>query len=254
MNLITIFSSNIPMDCHILKGRLESDGIRTFLFDEHIISVHPFRAVTVGGVKLKVQEADAEKAGAIMAAIRGQQLHDEDGDYDLSTAMDQSMERANEVLRLKAMIRAEHTVPDHPDAIRSELLSKEEIGLLLVEEREFAAMKQMTAVISFSEFLRLLFDYGKEAFRYLRPRTTDYHLDKELVDLFPELPGGKREVLCPKCSSDNVYYGHAIDFKPDILYLVLSVALMSPLPPFRKKYHCYHCGNNFRKHVHALCL
>jgi DNA-directed RNA polymerase subunit RPC12/RpoP len=254
MNLITVFSSNVPMDCHILKGRLESDGIRTFLFDEHIISVHPFRAVTVGGVKLKVQEADAEKAGTIMAAIRGQQLHDEDGNYDLSTALDQSMERANEVLRLKAMIRAEHTVPDHPDAIQSELLSKEEIGFLLAEERGFAAMTHMTAVISFSEFLRILFDYGKEAFRYLRPRTIDYYLEKELTELYMNDTEHESSLQCPNCGSDDVYYGHAIDYKYDIIYLILSLAVMAPLPPFRKKYHCFQCGNNFRKHVHALCL
>ena len=52
--LITVYSSNIPIDCHILKGRLESEGIPCFIYDEQMICVHPFVAVAIGGVKLKV--------------------------------------------------------------------------------------------------------------------------------------------------------------------------------------------------------
>lgn len=52
--LLTIFSSNIPVDCHILKGRLSTDGIDCFIFDEQIVWVDPFKAVAIGGVKLKV--------------------------------------------------------------------------------------------------------------------------------------------------------------------------------------------------------
>jgi len=54
VKLETIFSSNIPVDCYILKGRLETDGFDCFVFDENIVWVHPFKAVAIGGVKLKV--------------------------------------------------------------------------------------------------------------------------------------------------------------------------------------------------------
>lgn len=54
MEFKTIFTSNIPIDCHILKGRLQSDGLDPFIFDENIIWLDPFKAVAIGGVKLKV--------------------------------------------------------------------------------------------------------------------------------------------------------------------------------------------------------
>ncbi len=68
--LITIATFNDVTEAHILKGRLESEGILCFLGDEHIVGAHPFYAVAVGGVKLKVTENDVEEAKAILKNIR----------------------------------------------------------------------------------------------------------------------------------------------------------------------------------------
>jgi hypothetical protein len=35
--LKTIFSSNIPVVCHIIRGRLETECIRCFIYDENMI-------------------------------------------------------------------------------------------------------------------------------------------------------------------------------------------------------------------------
>jgi DNA-directed RNA polymerase subunit RPC12/RpoP len=77
--LITIATFNEVTEAHILKGRLESEGILCFLGDEHIVGAHPFYAVAVGGVKLKVTENDVEEAKAILKNIRqGDTLYDYD--------------------------------------------------------------------------------------------------------------------------------------------------------------------------------
>ncbi|MFD2245868.1 DUF2007 domain-containing protein [Pontibacter ruber] len=69
--LVTIATFNEPTEAHIVKGRLEAEGIPCFLGDEHIVAVQPFYSVAVGGVKLKVTEGDADEARAILARIQG---------------------------------------------------------------------------------------------------------------------------------------------------------------------------------------
>lgn len=71
--LITIASYPQPIEAHIAKGRLEAEGILCFLGDENIVSVHPFYSNAVGGVKLKVREAEAERAVEILEQIRGEE-------------------------------------------------------------------------------------------------------------------------------------------------------------------------------------
>jgi len=68
---VTIATFNEPTEAHILKGRLEAEGIVCFLGDEHIVGAHPFYAVAVGGVKLKVAESDSEEARGILERIQG---------------------------------------------------------------------------------------------------------------------------------------------------------------------------------------
>lgn len=77
--LITIATFNDVTEAHILKGRLEAEGILCFLGDEHIVGAHPFYSVAVGGVKLKVTENDVEEAKAILKQIwQGDTLFDYD--------------------------------------------------------------------------------------------------------------------------------------------------------------------------------
>lgn len=77
--LVTIATFNEPTEAHILKGRLESEGILCFLGDEHIIGAQPFYSAAVGGVKLRVTENDVEEARAILDHIR---QGDNQFDYD----------------------------------------------------------------------------------------------------------------------------------------------------------------------------
>ncbi|MFD1188301.1 putative signal transducing protein [Pontibacter rugosus] len=77
--LVTIATFNEATEAHIVKGRLESEGILCFLGDEHIIGAQPFYSAAVGGVKLRVTEQDVEEAQAILTRIRqGDNLFDYD--------------------------------------------------------------------------------------------------------------------------------------------------------------------------------
>lgn len=69
--LITVATFSQPTEAHILKGRLEAEGIPCFLGDEHIIAAQPLYSVAVGGVKLQVTEGDAEEALEMLARIQG---------------------------------------------------------------------------------------------------------------------------------------------------------------------------------------
>ncbi|MDX5437376.1 MAG: DUF2007 domain-containing protein, partial [Pontibacter sp.] len=78
--LVTIATFNEPTEAHILKGRLEAEGILCFLGDEHIVGAQPFYSVAVGGVKLRVTEQDVEEAKTILSRIQGGE-----GIYDYDT-------------------------------------------------------------------------------------------------------------------------------------------------------------------------
>ncbi len=66
MELITIKSFELALDAHILKAKLESEGIEIFIFDENIVTANPLYSNAIGGIKLKVNPSDADKANAIL--------------------------------------------------------------------------------------------------------------------------------------------------------------------------------------------
>ena len=69
MNLITIKTFDNTVDAHILKARLENEAIVCYLFDENIVSINPLYNITVGGIKLKINEIDKSKALEIITEI-----------------------------------------------------------------------------------------------------------------------------------------------------------------------------------------
>lgn len=69
MNLITVKTFDNAFGAHILQARLEDEGIVAHIHDENIMSIDPLLNIAVGGVKIKVDEPDVEKALAIIAEI-----------------------------------------------------------------------------------------------------------------------------------------------------------------------------------------
>lgn len=64
--LVTIKTFTYPHEAYIIIGKLESEGIYTFLRDEMTVQVHNFYSNAVGGVKLQVPSEDVERALAIL--------------------------------------------------------------------------------------------------------------------------------------------------------------------------------------------
>ena len=79
MALITVKTFDNSVDAHLLKSKFESEGIVCYLFDEHTVSVNPLYNVTVGGIKLKINDFDLEKAQQIYAGIQGSAYTDDAG-------------------------------------------------------------------------------------------------------------------------------------------------------------------------------
>lgn len=57
-NIVVYQTFTDPVNAHIVKGLLDSNGIGCFLSDENIVNVNPLYAQAVGGVKLNVFEKD----------------------------------------------------------------------------------------------------------------------------------------------------------------------------------------------------
>lgn len=74
--LETLRNNLDPTEAHILKARLQADGIPAYLHGEQHVQTDWTIAIALGGVRLQVRSRDFEAANAILAAI-------ERGDYAL---------------------------------------------------------------------------------------------------------------------------------------------------------------------------
>ncbi len=65
--LITIASFGKPVEAHLAQAKLASEGIEAFVADDNLIQMNWLYSQAVGGVKLQVNEADAEQALKILS-------------------------------------------------------------------------------------------------------------------------------------------------------------------------------------------
>jgi len=74
--IITLESYYDPMLAHIIRTRLEANGVPCFVADENTIGANPLYNQAVGGVKLKIFERDLERCREILASEGD--LHEQD--------------------------------------------------------------------------------------------------------------------------------------------------------------------------------
>jgi len=244
--LITVYSSNIPIDCHILKGRLETEGISCYLYDENLIWVDPFKAVAIGGVKLKVPSDKYLQSQKIIDLILQGKLFDDTGEYPIDEILSNEINRQNEILSIKSKIRKDPSLINKITLNDSKLIEQIEVDQLLNNERDFIELSKIKFKFSWKQFFYELFDFDRSIFKYLRTRPVEYYIEKEIVENYINQKESKRITNCPNCGSGNTSFGYAIDFKWDIPYLILSLSI-APLFPIRKKYHCFNCGYDFKR-------
>lgn len=244
--LVTVFRSNIPVECHILKGRLESDGINCFLYDQHIVEVHPFYAVMVGGVKLKVPADQVILAQEIIDLSKQGWVTDEQHEYIADPRFEWEIKKQNEILVIKNQIRKDAGLLERPDGIKTKVLDQEDINQVLAEEKIFHELSIYKRNLSWQQFCSELFDFDRDFFKYLRPRPAEYYIERELVDNYMAKSDRESTFVCPNCKSDNVRNGYAMDVHSNIIFLILSFLFFAPFPWFRKKRHCFDCGFNYK--------
>ena len=63
--LVSIMTFDRPEGAHLLKGRLEAEGIECHVIDPHPVSGAMYSAA-VGGIDVRVWEADVERAREIV--------------------------------------------------------------------------------------------------------------------------------------------------------------------------------------------
>ena len=246
ISLITIFSSNIPIDCHIIKGRLETDGLDCYIFDENIVLVHPFKAVAVGGVKLKVPSDQTTKAEKIIGAINSGRLYDNEGEYDLRNELESEIKKQNEILEIRTLIRNNPIILEKKTDFNSKLLNHKEIELIIESEKKQLQLAKKKLNFTLKQFWYELFDFDRSVFKYLRTKPVEFYIEKDIILNFNSQNKTESKAICPNCKSENVNYGYAIDYKWDIPYLIFSFLISVPFPLYRKSYHCFDCGFNFK--------
>jgi len=69
IQLKTLKVFDLAVNAHLLRTKLESEGICAVILDEHSISMNPLNTIAIGGVKLCVNEPDLEKAKNILKEI-----------------------------------------------------------------------------------------------------------------------------------------------------------------------------------------
>lgn len=69
---IVVYQTYIdPNQAHIIKGLLDSYGIRCFLSDENMVTLNAMYSSAIGGVKLNVFETDIDRISAILESENG---------------------------------------------------------------------------------------------------------------------------------------------------------------------------------------
>ncbi len=66
--MITVATFSTLIEAHIALGRLEAEGITAHLADAGMGDYGMPAGIAVGGIKLQVEEKDAERARAVLAA------------------------------------------------------------------------------------------------------------------------------------------------------------------------------------------
>jgi hypothetical protein len=70
--LVAVAACAQPVEAHLIRCRLEAEGVEAFVADEHIVSLQWLYSAAVGGVKVQVHAGDADRARAILDASRVQ--------------------------------------------------------------------------------------------------------------------------------------------------------------------------------------
>lgn len=79
MGLVTLKIFDTAIEAHILKNKLEGDGVLCFIMDENIVTLNPLLNFAVGGIRLQVNEQDLIKAKGYLSELEQKPYTDGQG-------------------------------------------------------------------------------------------------------------------------------------------------------------------------------
>lgn len=79
MKQITLKVFHNAIDAHLLRSKLESEGIRSVIINEHSSSIYPINNNSNGGIRLQINETDRERAVLILEDIESANYTDDNG-------------------------------------------------------------------------------------------------------------------------------------------------------------------------------
>jgi len=77
MSLVTVKTFESAIEAEILKAKLASEGITSYLFDENVSTLTPHLNIAIGGIKLKIDERDFGKAAQVINEVYNRALTDD---------------------------------------------------------------------------------------------------------------------------------------------------------------------------------
>lgn len=80
MSLVTLKVFQNAIEAHLIKSKLEAEGIPCVLFDENITTLAPFYSLVSGGIQLKISSLDVEAADEVLKEIASSKYTNEQGE------------------------------------------------------------------------------------------------------------------------------------------------------------------------------
>jgi tetratricopeptide (TPR) repeat protein len=227
--LVTVAVASWPAAAHILKGRLETEGIPAVLVDEEMVAVNWLMGTAIGWIKVKVAAEFSEEAMAIL----GTELATEE-EWD-----DEDVQEAEEAGETAEATEAEQT-SDAADEVIIEANAEEDVGEdaeeLLEEEDDWVA-----------ERAELIPDEAAltEAAEALAGELAED--DTDLAEMAAEVNALPLPEVCPECGWSNIRYEKYANRWVYAAWLVIAF----PLPFQRREWRCRACGHRWRVEVEA---
>lgn len=101
---VTIAVFQYSAEAQIIKGRLESEGIETFLADNHTIDTDPLVSNAIGGVKLNVLSQNKAEALVILDSLSKYSLDDEGKEIVCPRCKSQKVELLSNVKDVRSLL------------------------------------------------------------------------------------------------------------------------------------------------------
>ncbi|MFC7356394.1 DUF2007 domain-containing protein [Jejudonia soesokkakensis] len=101
---ITVATFTYSSEAKIIRGLLESEGIRTYLSDEHTIDTDPLVSNAIGGVKLNVARKDIDNATHILNSISEYSITDEGEKISCPNCMSSKIHLISHIQDFKSLV------------------------------------------------------------------------------------------------------------------------------------------------------